>query len=65
MIIKRLAIISIALFLLSIVSSGCMYLMEEDPWELQREMNERKRINKEQEVNKQQSTTDNSTEACQ
>jgi len=39
--------------------------MEEDPWELQREMNERKRINKEQEVNKQQSTTDNSTEACQ
>jgi hypothetical protein len=44
-------------FLVSIVLSGCMYLMEEDPWEHQRKMDERERIRKEQEMQKKQSTT--------
>lgn len=57
MITKKITIISIILFLFSIVLSGCMYLMEEDPWEWQRKSDERKRIHKEQEMNKQQSTT--------
>jgi nitric oxide reductase large subunit len=57
MITKKIAIISIIVFLVSIVLSGCMYLMEEDPWEHQRKMDERERIRKEQEMKKQQSTT--------
>ena len=54
--IKKIAVISIMLFLSAVILSCCMYLMEEDPWGWQRKSNERKRILKEQEIKKQQNT---------
>lgn len=52
---KKILFISI-ICLLTFVLTGCMYLMEEDPWKWQKRADERERIRREQEINKQQST---------